>query len=134
MVTVPSERDSPLILLVDDHDDGREMYALYLSLRGFRVMTAASGADAIGAVQAEVPALIVMDIGMEGMSGTETLHYLRNHHLCDGVPVIALSGYATDDGRDRALADGFTALILKPCLPDQLVAFIRSTLSASAPV
>ena len=58
------------ILLVDDFDDGRELYAEYLSFKGFQVRTAASGAEAIQAIQGECPSLVLMDIGMRDMTGT----------------------------------------------------------------
>src|SRR4051812_6181738 len=119
------------ILLVDDFDDGREMYAEYLTFKGFRVTTAASGPEAIEAIRRELPLLILMDIGMQGMNGTETLHFLREHHVCDGVPVVALTAFALEDEATQALADGFHMVIPKPCLPDDLVTFITAILADS---
>ena len=118
-----------LVLLVDDYEDGRAMYEEYLTYRGFRVMTADSGPAAIQAIQAEIPALILMDIGMQGMTGTDTLRFVREQHLCDGVPIVALTAFALETETAQALADGFDAVIPKPCLPDDLVTFIRSILA-----
>jgi two-component system cell cycle response regulator DivK len=117
------------ILLVDDYEDGREMYAEYLTFKGFRVVTAASGPAAVEIVRRELPALILMDIGMQGMTGTETLRFLREHHLCDGIPVVALTAFALESETTQALADGCQAVIPKPCLPDDLVTFITSILA-----
>ena len=123
---------SGLILLVDDFEDGRQMYAEYLTFRGFRVQTAASGKEAIRAIEAEIPALILMDIGMQGLNGTETLQILRDQHLCDGVPIIALTAFALESETTQALADGFDAVIPKPCLPDHLASIVSSVLSGPA--
>ena len=57
---------APLILVVDDYQDGREMYAEYLAFRGFRVRMAESGEEAIRAVETEIPSLVLMDIGCGG--------------------------------------------------------------------
>jgi CheY-like chemotaxis protein len=118
-----------LVLLVDDYEDGRAMYEEYLTYRGFRVMAADSGPAAIRAVQTEIPALILMDIGMQGMTGTDALRFLREQHLCDGVPIVALTAFALETETAQALADGFDAVIPKPCLPDDLVTLITSILS-----
>jgi two-component system, cell cycle response regulator DivK len=120
---------APLILVVDDYQDGREMYAEYLAFRGFRVRMAESGEEAIRAIEAEIPSLVLMDIGMRGMTGTETMRVLRDRHLCDGVPILALTGFAMESETTQALADGFDGVIPKPCLPEDLVLIITSTLS-----
>ena len=117
------------ILLVDDFDDGRELYAEYLSFRGFQVRTAASGAEAIKSIQGECPSLVLMDIGMRDMTGTEVLKWLRENHVCDGVPIVALTAFALEAETTQALADGFDAVIPKPCLPDDLATLITSILS-----
>jgi two-component system, cell cycle response regulator DivK len=63
------------ILIVDDYEDGREMYAEFLAFSGFRVWSAASGKEAISAIRAECPTLMLMDIGMQGMTGTEAMRH-----------------------------------------------------------
>ena len=117
------------ILIVDDFRDGREMYADYLTFHGFDVRTAASGAEAIESIQTELPALVLMDIGMREMTGTQAMQWLREHHVCDGVPIVALTAFALEDETSQALADGFDAVVPKPCLPNDLVTFITSILS-----
>ena len=93
---------TPAILLVDDFEDGRELYAEYLTFKGYRVCTAASGARAIQAIQAECPSLVLLDIGIRDMTGTEVLKWLRDHHVCDGVPIVARNG-----GGDHASLGGW---------------------------
>jgi two-component system, cell cycle response regulator DivK len=123
---------SPLILVVDDYQDGREMYAEYLTYRGFRVHTADSGEEAIRTIVAEIPSLVLMDIGMRGLTGTDTMRLLRDRHLCDGVPILALTGFALESETTQALADDFDAVIPKPCFPEDLVFIIRSILDGES--
>ena len=66
------------------------------------------------------------------MTGTEVLKWVREHHLCDDVPIVALTAFALESETTQALADGFDAVIPKPCLPNDLVTFITSILSRDA--
>ena len=121
-----SATSSPLILLVDDFRDALEMYAEYLRFRGFRVATAASGAQAVTVASgAERPAIILMDLEMRGMSGTEALRILRGNPALAAVPIVAFTAHALAAEHAIALRDGFDGVIPKPCLPDQLVTLIE---------
>ena len=117
------------ILIVDDYEDGRELYAEYLAFSGFRVRTAASGEEAIAAILAECPTLVLMDIGMQGMTGTEAMRQLRDTHACDGTPIVALTAFAMESEVTQFLAAGFDAVIPKPCLPDDLLTFVTAILA-----
>ena len=121
--------NSAPILLVDDFEDGRELYSEYLAFHGFRVQTAPSGEEAIRAIEAERPSVVLMDISMRGLNGTETMRIIRDRHLCDGVAIIAFTAFALEGERTQALADGFNAVITKPCLPDELMVVITSVLA-----
>ena len=121
---------TPLILLVDDFADAREMYADYLAFRGYRVTAAASGPAAVSlALSADRPDLILMDLQMHGMTGTEAMRVLREHPELAGVPIVAFTAHALEGERLQALSDGFDAVIPKPCLPDDLVTLIDHYLS-----
>lgn len=121
---------SPLILIVDDFTDALEMYDEYLTFRGFRVATAGSGAEAIAiATGADRPALILMDLEMRGMSGTEALQELRANPTLAKVPILAFTAHALVAERDLAIREGFGAVIAKPCLLDELVAIIEPYLA-----
>jgi two-component system cell cycle response regulator DivK len=115
----------PLILLVDDFADGLEMYREYLVFRGYRVVTAQNGQDAIDAALAECPDLILMDIQMPDMSGVEAMRVLRSHAAFARVPIVALTAHAMDNERLAMFAHGFDEVIPKPCLPDELVRIIE---------
>ena len=123
-------KKSPLILLVDDFTDALEMYAEYFRFRGLRVATAASGPEAVAlGFGTDRPAVILMDLEMRGMSGTEALRLLRADPALAGVPIIAFTAHALVAERDTALHDGFDGVIPKPCLPDELITFIEPYLS-----
>ena len=127
------ESAPPLILLVDDYDDGREMYAEYLTFRGYRVATAASGAEAIDRARANEPALILMETYLPEMSGTDTLRVMRADPALRHIPVLAFTTNAMEHERAAARQVGFDAVIPKPCLPDDLLTFIQPYLARFRP-
>ena len=121
---------SPLILLVDDFDDAREMYAAYFALEGFNAVTARSADEAIALALKERPAVILMDLEMGGTSGTTAMQRLREDSAFTGVPIIAFTAHAMEKEHDRAIRDGFDAVITKPCTPDDLVALLAPYLAS----
>jgi CheY-like chemotaxis protein len=124
---------APLILLVDDFEDARDIYSTYLRFRGYRVTVAGSGADAIALAQTERPDLVLLDVRMPSMTGTEAMRVLRRDPRFRDVPIVALTALAMEDERIEALAAGFDAVIPKPCLPDDLLAAIARLLGESPP-
>jgi CheY-like chemotaxis protein len=119
----------PLVLIVDDFDDALEIYAQYLTFKGYRVLTATNGADAIVAARVHRPALIFMDLRMAVMTGTEAMLLLRSDPAFSRVPIIALTAHALEEERVEALAAGFDEVIPKPCLPDELTAAVDRLLA-----
>ena len=115
----PAERSAlPVVLLVDDFRDALEMYAEYLTFRGFRVATAASGADAVAIANGpDRPALILMDLQMRGMSGKEALRELRRNAALATVPILAFTAHALEAERANATVMGSTALFQSPACP-----------------
>lgn len=128
MTTAPGPEEGRLVLLADDFDDARDMYSEYLRLSGIRVITAAGGQEAIDLAREHLPALILMDIRMPGVTGTDAMLELRKDPRLARVPMIALTAHALDRERAAILADGFDDVISKPCLPDELVAIVRKRL------
>ncbi len=114
---------APLVLLVEDDADGRDMYDIVLRSSGFRVMTAANGMDAIEKAIAERPRLILMDLSLPAIDGWEASRRLKHDPATRDIPIIALSGNPIE-GRGDA-AGLFEAALLKPCFPDDLVAAVR---------
>lgn len=119
------------ILLVDDFTDGLEMYQEYLTHRGYQVVVARNGEEAITQARAHRPDIILLDIRMPGITGTDAMRVLRSDSSFRRVPIIALTAHALEGERIDALAAGFDELIPKPCLPDQLALAVERILAAS---
>jgi len=120
---------APLILLVDDFEDARDIYSTYLAFRGYRVVVAGSGPEALAHATIERPDLVLLDIRMPGMTGTEVLRTLRQDPLFQHLPIVALTALALDDERRAALEAGFDVVIAKPCLPEDLFTAIQPLLT-----
>jgi len=123
-VTTPAA-NAPLVLLVEDYDDAREMYAAYLRLDGFRVEEAADGAEALRAAAALAPDAIVLDLSLPVLDGFETIARLRGAPATGAIPIVALSGFPAARERDA----GWNAFVEKPCMPEELTGAVRSVLS-----
>lgn len=118
----------PLILLVEDFEDARELYRDYLEFSGFAVKTAANGRDAIDMAITLQPDLILMDASMPVLDGWQATRELKGTPATQHIPVLALTAHAFDDARQQAKAVGCDGFVTKPCLPDDLVARVRATL------
>jgi CheY-like chemotaxis protein len=120
---------SHTVLLVDDFPDGLEMYDEYLTYRGYHVVVARNGQEAIQQAQQHRPDVILLDIRMPVMTGTDAMQTLRADPTFSNVPIIALTAHALDSERHAALAAGFDELIAKPCLPDELASAVERILA-----
>jgi CheY-like chemotaxis protein len=120
----------PLVLLVEDDRDSREMYAMGLELCGLRVALAATATEALRLSVAERPDIVVSDLTLPDMDGIALARALARDPSTAGVPVLALTGRSGDDDLSRATAAGVRRVIVKPCPPDALAGAIRATLAA----
>ena len=118
----------PLILIVDDNLDAREMYGMYLEHEGFRWAEAANGQDAIQKTRDAQPSLILMDATMPGMDGWEAARRLKQDAETRDIPLIMLTAHAFQEHRQRAADAGADGFLAKPVLPDQLAVEIRRVL------
>jgi CheY-like chemotaxis protein len=124
-----TEPNAPLILVVDDYQDAREMYAEYLQFSGFRVAEARNGSEAVERAVALKPDLILMDLSLPGMDGWEATRRLKADEHTRHIPVVALTGHALAGASDGARKAGCDSFVTKPCLPDALVVEVRRMLS-----
>ena len=122
---------APLILVVDDYQDAREMYAEYLVFSGFRVAEARNGNEAVAQAFALTPDLILMDLSLPGMDGWEATRLLKADDRTRHIPVVALTGHALAGASEGARKAGCDSFVTKPCLPDDLVVEVRRMLSAA---
>jgi two-component system cell cycle response regulator DivK len=118
----------PLILVVDDYQDAREMYAEYLQFSGFRVAEARNGNEAVAQAFALRPDLILMDLSLPGMDGWEATKVLKADDRTKHIPVVALTGHALAGASEGARKAGCDSFVTKPCLPDDLVVEVRRML------
>jgi two-component system, cell cycle response regulator DivK len=125
-----TDQTSPLILVVDDYQDAREMYAEYLQFSGFRVAEARNGNEAIEQAFALRPDLILMDLSLPGMDGWEATRQLKSDERTRHIPVVALTGHALAGASEGAKKAGCDSFVTKPCLPDDLVVEVRRMLNA----
>lgn len=114
----------PIILIVDDFEDALDIYQQYLTFKGYHVITARSGQEAIDAARRHMPAVIFMDLSMAVMTGTEAMRVLRSDAAFSRVPIVAFTAHALQDERLTALHAGFDEVLAKPCLPDELVSAV----------
>jgi len=121
----------PLVLVVDDFQDNREMYAEFLAYQGFRVIQAANGVEALDQAFSNHPDIIIMDLSLPVMDGWEATRRLKADQRTNGIPVVALTGHAMQGHSKGAMEAGCDSFVAKPCLPDQLVAEIRKMLSSA---
>jgi PAS domain S-box-containing protein len=123
---LPSLLAGRIILVVEDHDDAREMIAGVLEAAGARVLAASRTMEAIERVAHVKPDVLVADLGLPGEDGYELLNRLRARY--PDLPAIALTAYARSTDRDRALAAGFQHHVIKPIDPHALVRIVVSLL------
>ena len=123
------ESTAPLVLIVDDYQDAREMYAEYLSFSGFRVAEASNGLDAVNQAIELTPDIILMDLSLPVMDGWEATRRLKEDARTSDIPVVALTGHALAGMFEGAKRAGCDAFVTKPCLPEDLVKEIRSVLN-----
>ena len=120
----------PLILVVDDYQEAREMYAEYLQYSGFRVAEAKNGNEAVTQARALKPDLILMDLSLPGMDGWEATRVLKADEETRHIPIVALTGHALAGASEGARKAGCDSFVTKPCLPDDLVVEVRRMLDA----
>jgi CheY-like chemotaxis protein len=122
--------ESPLagitVLVVDDHDDTRELFDLVLARAGARVLSAGDAARALGIVADEAVHVLVCDLAMPRLDGLDLIRRLRARGDGKGaLPAIAVSGRALATDVSTALAAGYDAHVAKPVDPSRLVACVR---------
>ena len=126
-----TDQNAPLILVVDDYQDAREMYAEYLRFSGFRVAEARNGNEAVEQAFALKPALILMDLSLPGMDGWEATRRLKADETTRHIPIVALTGHALAGASEGARRAGCDSFVTKPCLPDDLVIEVRRMLGTA---
>lgn len=129
---VPGDRPAPLVLVVDDYEDAREMYAEYLQVEGYRVALARDGREAVAEAGALLPDLVLMDLSLPGVDGWEATRRIKADPRTRHIPVVALTGHAVSSAADGARDAGCDSFVLKPCLPDEVLVEVKRVLEQAA--
>jgi CheY-like chemotaxis protein len=119
----------PKILLVEDFDDTRLMMKMWLEKRGYRVIEAETGEQAIRLAQSEAPDLIIMDVMMPGMNGLDATQRIRQYQALRRTPIVAVSAYGADEYRRLAIQAGCNEYVSTPFDPTALAELITSLLA-----
>ena len=109
------------VMVVDDNELSRDALARRLERRGYRILHAGDGSEAVAAARRERPGLILMDLGLPGIDGWEATRQLKQDPATSHIPVIVLSAHAMANDRDLALAAGADDFDTKPVRFQQLL-------------
>lgn len=123
----------PLILLVEDDPKAREGYAEFLQHGGFQVAQAGSAEHAVELSASLRPDVVVTDIALPGKDGFALACELREQPTTRTTPILAMTAYWAADVHDRAEQAGITAILLKPCQPEHLIAELHRALQRRGP-
>jgi two-component system, cell cycle response regulator DivK len=114
------------ILIVDDFDDTRLLLRTWLEKKGYRVLEAGNGNEAVAKAESSVPDLIIMDVEMPELDGLAATREIRKLKKLEGLPIVAVSAYGADQFRADALSAGCNEYVSTPFEPDELENLIRS--------
>jgi CheY-like chemotaxis protein len=109
------------VLLVDNYRDALDTWALFLRMRGYRVVTATGGGAAIELAVAHGPDVIVLDLVLPDVDGCDVARTLRVLPATRHIPIVATTSRPDPDALDAARAVGFARIMIKPCDPWALV-------------
>jgi len=123
----------PLVLIVDDHTEGRDVCALLLLQAGFRVATAINGLDGLVKALSVRPDVIVMDLAMPHLDGLDCTRQLAASSSTRDIPVIVLTAHATPEVRANATAAGCRGFLVKPFEASDLIAEVGRWAPAQSP-
>lgn len=125
---IPPTSRAPLVLVVDDYSDTRDMYAEFLDYAGMRAETASDGRQAVRRALRSHPAAIVMDLAMPILDGWEATRILHADPRTKDIPVIVLTGTADPNLKQKAKDCGARMVLSKPCTPSELLEVLRSVI------
>ena len=117
------------VLLVEDHDDTRLLYRVFLEGSGFDVTEAVDGEEALSKALAGSPDVMVLDIGLPKLDGFEVARRLSQLRPANTPSIIAVSAHAAPDYEEEATRAGCSAALRKPCMPNELLDAVNRMLA-----
>jgi CheY-like chemotaxis protein len=127
------ERDRPVVLIVEDQQDLRQLYAQHLTMSGFDVIEAANGSEAIDHTLSSLPDVVLMDLSLPVVDGWEATRRLKADARTAHIPVVALTAHDGAGELQRATRAGCDWFVPKPCPPAALITEVRRILAATRP-
>jgi CheY-like chemotaxis protein len=117
------------VLIVDDHEDTREIYAWCMMAAGWHVDAVTNGAEALAIAAAHEPDVIVMDLHLPVLDGLATTHRLKQDPRTAHIPVVACTAFGHLHSEAEMREAGFEALVAKPCPPEDLRAVLEEVVA-----
>jgi CheY-like chemotaxis protein len=124
----------PLVLIVDDHDDTRDLYAQGLTALGFETIDAADASYARQRAWESHPDIVVSELCLRGADGWQLVQALKREPRTRDIPIVLLTGYAGPSLGERSQREGCAKVLLKPCAPDDLATQLRHVLHETVAV
>lgn len=122
---LPRTGTGQLVLVVDDDEDVRDLVTFKLQMAGYRTTTAGDGCTALTVVSEAQPDLVVLDIAMPGLDGLSVCYRMHAEPSTAEIPVIMLSGMATETDIELAYVSGAEDYLPKPVNTGELVRRVR---------
>lgn len=113
------------VLLVEDNADNQVIYRTILEHVGYRVIVAWDGIEGVRQARVAMPDLILMDVGLPGISGLDATRTLKAGTETRHIPIIALTAHALASDMERAEQAGCDGYLAKPCEPRRVVAEVQ---------
>jgi putative two-component system response regulator len=125
-------KDKPVILIVDDQAQNMELLEAYLVPRGYEIIKAASGEEALGKLTSNQIDLILLDVMMPGMDGFEVTRRIRNDSKIRQLPIILITALRETEDRVKGIEAGCDDFISKPVDKMELLARVQSLIKVKA--
>lgn len=116
------------VLIIEDNPDNLELLRYLLNAFGYQTLTAEDGLLGVARATEAIPDLVLCDLQMPGIDGWEVARRLRLHERTRQVPLVAVTAFARDDDRERALQAGFDHFMSKPIEPEEFLALVARIL------
>ncbi|HVX41732.1 MAG TPA: response regulator [Gemmatimonadaceae bacterium] len=118
-------RPRPLVLIAEDDPDQRFLYSEYLRTTGFDVLEAQDGVAAVAIAREHRPDIVLLDMGLPELDGIGVARALKEDPALADIPILAITGLASDELRRRALTVGCATYLAKPYSPMALIAEVK---------
>ena len=119
------DKNNPLVLIVEDHADTREMLRIILDMNGCRVIEAEDGEQAMSVADQGHPDLILLDLRIPLLDGLTVTRLIRSHPVLNEVPIVLITGMATPQVHREAFSAGCNDCLIKPLDLERLQELIK---------